>query len=254
MSCAPVSFAISADNYRFVSAKSGGAIYDNNGAEVFIPENILSQDDYLIFYRISDDETGGIINTSSFKTQSLSDFKSTNIIYNLKSTNQSTKLLNSVSIKIPYAVKEINNVGEDNLRIYYYDSGTWMLLKDSKINTDAKYVEAEFDKLGYYGLFGYIGHGGVFDDSLIYTYPNPARGDKLVFKFLLNYNSDVEIDVYDVAGELIKKLTKEKCGGGLINEIEWNIKNIASGVYVYLFKADGEGGKKKITKKLAVIK
>ena len=61
------------------------------------------------------------------------------------------------------------------------------------------------------------------------------------------------IDVYNVAGEKVARLTKENCPAGLTSEIAWNIRDIASGVYVYRVQAESASGRKTVTKKLAVI-
>ncbi|MEF3280438.1 MAG: PQQ-binding-like beta-propeller repeat protein [Elusimicrobiota bacterium] len=254
LSCSQTKDGISADNYRFVSVEYGGQIVDLSGGKIFIPQNSLNQNDYLIFYKLSKEDITRFLNLSSFRASSNLNFKPTEIVYKLESSNPNTKLLSNATITIPYVSTQIAHIVEDNLRMYYYDNGKWTLLRNSKLNKELKYVEASFDKFGYYGVFGYEPQGSVFDDEWVYVYPNPARGDKITFKFVVNYKSDVEIEIYNVAGEIIDKLERKNCDGGIITEIDWSIKNIASGVYVYLFKADGEGGKKKVIKKFAVIK
>ncbi|HOJ85571.1 MAG TPA: T9SS type A sorting domain-containing protein, partial [Elusimicrobiales bacterium] len=180
-------------------------------------------------------------------------FIPTDIIYKFESSNPATKLNSNATIKINYLSTETAGVEKNDLRMYYYDNGIWKMLRNSKINTDEDSVIAEYDKFGYYALFGYKPQGEAFDSDWIYTYPNPAKGDFLTFKFVVNYKSDVDIEIYNVAGEIIKKINKKDVMPGLINEIVWDIKNIASGVYVYVFKADGSGGKKSVNKKLAII-
>lgn len=254
LSCSDIKWAISSDNFRFVSKNFGGTIYDSKSkAEVFIKPNSLNQDDYLIFYKVDGTELLNLTQSSGFKTQSQTNFKPTSIIYKLESSNPSTKLLDNALIKISYSENDFD-FNENDFRMYYYDNGSWKLLRNSKINTESNYIEALYDKLGYYALFGYQPQGGVFDDNWIYTYPNPAKGDKLTFKFVINYTGNVEIEIYNVAGEIIDKLEKNNCIGGVINEIEWKIRNIASGVYVYIFKAKTQIGEKKVVKKLAIVK
>lgn len=251
MSCADVKTAVSADNFRYVSVKNGGALSDEKGSAIFIRENSLNQDDYLIFYRIKKQDMGSL--SSGLKIQSSDSFVPTDIVYKFESSNTSTKLNSNAEIKITYLSTETTGIEKNNLRMYYYDNGVWKMLRNSKINTDENSVVAEYDKFGYYALFGYKPQGDVFDSNWVYTYPNPAKGDFLTFKFVVNYKSDVDIEIYNVAGEIIKKITKKDVLPGLINEIVWDIKNIASGVYIYVFKVEGSGGKKSVNKKLAII-
>ena len=48
------------------------------------------------------------------------------------------------------------------------------------------------------------------DDLLsnVYTYPNPAKGDRLTFKYRVGDNADVTVDVYNLAGERVTHLEK----------------------------------------------
>jgi len=87
----------------------------------------------------------------------------------------------------------------------------------------------------------------------VYTYPNPATGGKLNFKYYLGDNADVTVDVYNIAGELIAHLANPGGQAGLFSEIEWNMSGIASGVYIYRVEAKSASGSKDIKKKLAVI-
>lgn len=250
-SCSDVKTAVSADNFRYVSVKNGGALGDEKGSAIFIKENSLSQDDYLIFYRIKKQEMENL--SSGIKIQSSDSFVPTDIVYKFESSNPATKLNSNAAIKINYLSTETAGIEKNNLRMYYYDNGVWKMLRNSKINTDENSIVAEYDKFGYYALFGYKPQGDVFDSDWVYTYPNPAKGDLLTFKFVVNYKSDVDIEIYNVAGEMIKKLSKKDVLPGLVNEVVWDIRNMASGVYIYIFKANGSGGKKSVNKKLAII-
>ena len=243
--------AISSDNYIFVSRKGGGSLYSEDGASVKIPENSLTQDDYLIFQRVNKENLSNLITPSSLNSYS---FKPTSLVYELLSSNPSTELKENIILSIPYSESEISGIIEDNLRVYYLDGNYWKLIRKFSIDKSSNIITADVNNLGRYGVFGYIPQGDVFDDNFVYTYPNPARGDKLTFKFSLNYNADVEIRVYNIAGEMIAKLEKNNVLAGSIEEIVWDISKIASGVYIYVFEAKAVGKTKKIDKKLAIIK
>lgn len=98
----------------------------------------------------------------------------------------------------------------------------------------------------------------VQSPSEAYNYPNPAPAgeytDRTVFRYYVHSDADVKISIYDIAGKLVESLEDEAIGEGY-NEKEWNISNIASGVYVYIMEIQPTSGIKKVVKKkLAIVK
>lgn len=253
--CLDPIWAVSADNYRYVSMRNGGFIADEKtNSSVYIKPNALDKDDYLIFYKVEPGELD-LFNLSQMHSYNLRDlFKPTSIIYRFASSNPHTQLRDNAEIKIFYTLNDIASLDENKLRVYFSDDGRrWTILRNSSLNTDQHYITASYNKFGYYGVFQYIPSGDVFDDEWVYTYPNPAKGDTLTFKFSLNYDSDVKIRIYNVAGELIKEFNKSS-SGGVIDEIKWDIKGVASGVYLYIFKASSVKGEKEVKKRFAIVK
>lgn len=246
------SCAVAYDNYVFVSRDLGGVIQsDDNRTRIIFDKTALNQDDYLIIKKI---ESLSEFFSPSLLKPSQSDFITTEFIYSVEASNINTKMIAPIKLEIYYDPAKINNVDENSLRIYYFDGRKWNLNRTTSLDIENKKISADISSFGIYGVFGYIPQGNIFDESFVYTYPNPAKGDKVKFKFVVNYNSDVEIKVYDVSGQTVAELHKKNVQPGVINEIEWNIKNIASGVYVYLFKAESyAAGKKTIKKKLAIV-
>ena len=94
----------------------------------------------------------------------------------------------------------------------------------------------------------------------VYSFPNPAkRGKWPTIHFESGIADRVEINIYDIAGELAlsSEITDKPA---IINdkyayEYSWNVSSVASGVYIYLIRARKSGEKEiKVIKKLAVIK
>jgi len=90
----------------------------------------------------------------------------------------------------------------------------------------------------------------------VYVYPSPARGDKARIRFFLENDAEVNVKVFNLAGELIRQLSQP--GQAMTeNEVVWDLnkpKNTASGVYIIRVEAnDGISAKAK-TCKAAVIK
>jgi hypothetical protein len=94
--------------------------------------------------------------------------------------------------------------------------------------------------------------------SRAYNYPNPAPAgeyiDKTIFRYYVASDADVRISIYDIAGHLVDSLETE-ARGGKYNETEWDISDVASGVYIYIIEIQSAlGDKQVIKKKLAIVK
>lgn len=100
--------------------------------------------------------------------------------------------------------------------------------------------------------------------SEVYAYPNPARKDKITIHFSVLYsNPEMEILIYNIAGELVRKISDEDISkvNGTVYEYDWNTRNdarnrVASGIYLYFVKArdNSNGENASVVKKLAIIR
>ena len=89
--------------------------------------------------------------------------------------------------------------------------------------------------------------------SYAFNYPNPTEGKQTTFRFYINKDANVKIDIFDLAGEKIETI-KSNALGNVENEIIWSIKNIESGVYMARLEAsDGRESAYKMIK-VAVVK
>lgn len=98
----------------------------------------------------------------------------------------------------------------------------------------------------------------------VYAYPNPTRKDKITIRFSVFYlNPEMEILIYNIAGELVRKVPDEDISkvNGPIYEYDWDTRNdarnrVASGIYLYLVKAKDKstGENTNVVKKLAIIR
>lgn len=239
-------FGISADNWRYVDFRTGGLLLSDDGAEILIPPNSLNQNDSMIMVRLDSNTLSPLsrINTVAVPTS---------IVYEVKFETLGTKLLNFAYIKIPYTDSEISGMNEENLRIYQKVGDGWRIVDGSMPLPSEKKVYAKINSLGIYSIMEYKPSGSLVSTQSVYTYPNPARGNKVVFKFMVSEKSNVKINIYNVAGEKVATLEKNNCPAGVFSEIEWNIKNIASGVYPYTLEAFSSSGSKMIKEKMAII-
>ncbi len=75
------------------------------------------------------------------------------------------------------------------------------------------------------------------DNSLYPCYPNPVN-DIVNIKFRIADDVFVDLDVFDNAGKLLKKLVSENKDAG-IYQVNFNTANLPAGIYFYKIKAGG---------------
>lgn len=85
-----------------------------------------------------------------------------------------------------------------------------------------------------------------------YNWPNPAKG-LTYFRYFLNFDADVTIEVFDILGEKVTMLSGSGTAG-TTNEILWNTSNIPRGGYIAILKASSLGRNEKHKIKVAVLK
>ena len=94
----------------------------------------------------------------------------------------------------------------------------------------------------------------LINKDTVYVYPNPALGDITYFKCYLGADADITVSVFNIAGEIVAELKGNGFGGNGV-DIPWNIKDYASGVYIFKLQAISKvnGERKYVTKKMAVV-
>lgn len=241
-------WSISADNWRFFDSSQGGGIKLDDGALISIPSNAANQNGKLMMNRV---DTNTYQPMFSSKANTLAN--PTSVVYEVKFKGAATQLISPATLILPYSEEEIEGMDESNLRIYTLSNGTWLMVNTSEVLPDENKVSAEVSHFSFFRIMEYVPSGSLMSKNSVYSYPNPAKGDTVTFKFHLADKAYVSIEVYNVAGEKIIKLEKANCPAGVASEISWNMKNIASGVYIYKVEARSASGSKKVIKKLAII-
>ncbi len=93
-----------------------------------------------------------------------------------------------------------------------------------------------------------------FPEERAYNWPNPVYGTSTFIRYYVKENSNINIKIFDLAGALVDELNASAIGGN-DNEVEWNVSNIQSGVYLARIEAKGEFGNSAVKIiKIAVIK
>ena len=93
-----------------------------------------------------------------------------------------------------------------------------------------------------------------FPSAKAYNWPNPVYENETFIRFYVSDDSNAEIKIFDLSGDLVDELSGFAIGG-VENEITWNVQNIQSGVYFAHLEVKSSNGKSanKIIK-IAVIK
>jgi hypothetical protein len=81
--------------------------------------------------------------------------------------------------------------------------------------------------------------------ALSQNYPNPFNA-KTNIEFDLLGNSHVELSVYDITGARVATLVNGEMEAG-VHSVNWDAEKVASGVYYYSLRANGEESARKMT-------
>ncbi|MFN3550702.1 MAG: T9SS type A sorting domain-containing protein, partial [Endomicrobiia bacterium] len=183
--------------------------------------------------------------------------KHTNLVY--KFYPEDVRFSSKVKLRIYYKDEDVVSFKEDRLRIYWYDKDkqTWRMVDSSKVNKEKNYVEAEIYHFSLYALAEYNPiSDNIFKEEYVYAVPSPAKGNEVYFKFLLYQKAEVKVYVYDIAGDLVWQSPVYKYTDtdiGKIQMIKWDIKNVATGIYVFKVEGKNDINKQNVIKKFAVI-
>ncbi len=94
---------------------------------------------------------------------------------------------------------------------------------------------------------------GLLNQKKTFNWPNPTKNNHTAIRYFPTADCNIAIDIYDLAGDFI---TSFKDSDPLINdynEIEWNVSDIANGVYFAVVKAtSGSKTESKIVKIMVI--
>lgn len=79
----------------------------------------------------------------------------------------------------------------------------------------------------------------VREFALLGNYPNPFNPTTTI-RFDLPERSQVALTVFDVLGRLVTRVERRDMSPGFGRRLTFDGKNLSSGVYVYLLRADSE--------------
>ena len=97
-----------------------------------------------------------------------------------------------------------------------------------------------------------VDNGDLLPANKVYNYPNPNQGDFTAIRFYLTRAAEVTVRVFDLAG---KQMADFKLTGKAQtdNEVVWNVRDVASGVYLCQVEARANGKTQRRLFKIMVV-
>lgn len=239
-------------NTVHVEADTGGSVELSDGTGVYFEPGCLKQDSEVAIAILDDDRIPqGEADSSS------GDWVPTDKAWEFE-IEPDKEFNKFATIKLHYQDSDIAGMNEKYLRVYWYDSNksAWRMVDTSVPYPNLNEVHADVPHFSIYRIARYVSPEYVISKDSVYAYPNPAKGDEVYFKFKLMREAQVDIKVFNVAGELIEEFSEiyDKEEEGMTQEIKWGIDEIASGVYIWRIKAESSGREDEVIKKMAIVK
>ena len=239
--------AVSQIKTASLDASSGCVVTLADGTEVVFPAGALSENDTISVRKLFTGYSNGGIPNGVLASDIVREFT--------VGSSAHPQFLKPVTIRIPYS--SFSPRKEENLRMFWFDDEKrkWNVVNTSEVDTANRKVSATVDHFTIFRVMEFTPSSTLLDSAEVYTYPNPATGNTVTFKFRLGDSASVAIRVYDVSGAQVADLRAPRTVlGGTIGEVDWNISGKASGVYIYRLEATAADGRRSnVKKKLAII-
>jgi len=94
---------------------------------------------------------------------------------------------------------------------------------------------------------------GLLNQSKTFNWPNPTKNNRTLIRYFPTSDCDIDITIYDLAGNFIKSFSDSSPLVNDVNEVEWDVGNIANGVYFAVVKASSGGRSESKIVKIMVI-
>lgn len=93
----------------------------------------------------------------------------------------------------------------------------------------------------------------LLDHKKTFNWPNPTKNDQTAIRYFPNRSCAISVDIYDIAGDFITSFSNASPQVQEYNEIVWNVRNIANGVYLAMVTASAGGQTDRKIVKIMVI-
>ena len=167
-------------------------------------------------------------------------------------------------LKLPYDIDKLpSGKTVSDLAVYWWDdkNSEWVMLPSEPEQTPVR-LKA---KTGHFSVYQVMASGvailladPAFKAGEHYAYPNPTKGNNPKFHFECGLADSARLSVYDISGHKVYEADMGAAvvlGSKYAYEKTWDVGNAASGVYVYILRANKIGFSDIVKKgKVAVIR
>ncbi len=132
-----------------------------------------------------------------------------------------------------------------------------LYLTDQPISADAWYCSSGNPYQSYFyskkSQSNVVTGKGLLNQKKTFNWPNPTKNDRTAIRYYPNADCNIEINIYDLAGDFIMSFKDSHPIVADYNEIEWNVGGVANGVYFAIVKAtSGSKTESKIIKIMVI--
>jgi len=246
---------------------SGGIVSNSDGTKINVQSYAVSEN---VNIKITEPFNSTTIYRADTKILDDKAIKLTGIYKEIKATGDNTgQQINlfdkPLTITIPYSDTDQNgildgtNINETFLKMFYLDETNmkWVLINNSKDNPNDNNVTSEVNHLTIFTIMPISSPTSL---KTVFGYPNPCYASKDRYLRISNIPltaQNVKIYIYNIAGELVRTLEEsdeiETQVGSKVGKWDGRNENnemVASGIYIYMIKSEGEKPK---TEKIAIF-
>jgi len=226
----------------------GGVVESPDGTKVIVPEGALLEDTKISIKVVPKEELIKPTNRNIKLIGVARDFGPSGVVFN-----------KPVTITIPYTSADLDpdydgvpNFNEGKLEIFFWSGTDWVKVASKGRDTASKTISAD---VNHFTIFALAEDTSSLPEKLqVYLTNNPFRAEtQTTFVYGLSKEAKkVTVEIYDLSGDLIHKMTKE---GSLIgwDSLNWNGENqfgnyVGSGVYLYKFTVEYADGSREVVK------
>jgi len=185
------------------------------------------------------------------------DITPTDLICEIHSSIEETQFNKSAVFTIDYNNNDLSQFDESKLRVFSWEDDNWNLLGGT-LDEDKRIITTAINRIGIYGLFECQKEIETSDKGLqVDCQPrmiSPRGGGystETNISFYLGKDSNVTINIFNMAGRLVNTLCENKFVTNGMNSIAWNGKDSSdrfciSGLYVVLIQAEEDNATKTV--------
>jgi|GEM_PF-2640566 len=238
-----------------VIGPEGGFLESPDGSSVVIPNGALLKDTKISIKVVPAEELIKPTNPNIKLVGVARDFGPSGIVFN-----------KPVTITIAYTSADLDpdydgvaNFDENKLEIFFWSGTDWVKVACKNRDTTLNTISAD---VNHFTIFALAEDTNPAPEKLqVYLTKNPFRAEtQTTFVYGLNKEAKkVIIEIYDLSGDLVHKMTKEGNLSGW-DSLNWNGENrfgnyVGSGIYLYRFTVEyTDGSKETLKQTVGVVK